>query len=376
MLIPHSHAHLIVAINKRKLHLPNTFNIRNIYMEIFNSLTLIKLGSIAFALTLALFTYRLLKKEQKNENSNKSIVRYALLLLGFILATSVFIIVTNISHSNFLGITFSGNTIQLFNANSPSNNINSDEYFHNSDIGFSILKPQKNWSRIKRGSGLIDFLKMSGLKQEEVTSEKLAEYNNDPFLQVFNFVTFFSFNQKEEHLELKFTDSTEVRYLKPYQENYYKQTLEALNREYSNNLKQNMIWADSLTQMAMHAILANLNIDFSAKLKLIAFPKNTFDSGLSGLSLAGFYNVYSSSFGMNVSEIVANKTGILMGVNSLLENVLINNIPQDLEINRYTHFSESEDYFFILEISHSPQSGKNNKQWNELSNVMESFRAL
>ena len=189
-------------------------------------------------------------------------------------------------------------------------------------------------------------------------------------------LTFFSFDEPESHIDLKFTDSTEVGYLKPYKKSYYEQTLNALNQEYANNLQQNMYWADSLTTVAMQNVLTTTNIDFTARFKLMAFPKNAFDSGLEGLSLAGFYNVFSSSFGMNISKMVADKNAVLMGVNSLLENILIGGVPQDIEINRFTHFSENDDYFFVIEVSHSPQANKNTLQWKELSDVMESFRIL
>ncbi len=345
-------------------------------METFDNLTLIKLLSTAVAVAMAFMAYLHLRNARQKKMSQKNILWRTTLLLALPIILLVLIFNSNANNFNALEVSFNEKNIPLYNAHHPIKEINSDQYFHNSDIGFVLQKPSKKWSRIKRGSGLIDFLKMSGLKKEEITPAKLAEYNNDPFLRIFNYVTFFSFNQSDAAIDLKFTDSTKVGYLKPYEKSYYDQTLDALNKEYSNNLQQNILWADSLTQIAMQSTLSTLDIDFTAQFRLIAFPKDAFDSGLKGLSLAGFYNVYASSFGMNISKLVANQTAILMGVNSLLENVLINTQARDIEINRFTYFAESADYFFILEISHSPQASTNSKQWDELSDVMQSFRIL
>jgi len=362
-----------MGINKRKLHLRTTINFSKIIMEnSFYCTTLLWLNiALIILVIIAAFSQF---KSNKNHNKRPSWF-LGLLIISPLLVTALLFTLNN-SHNNVLEVNFSENKIALFNPHAPVKNRDTDKYFKNFDIGFTLLKPSNNWSPVKRGSGLIDFLKMSGLKKDEITPEKLSEYNNDPFLQIFNQVTFFSFDQKDARIDLKFTDSTKVEYLKPYEKNYYDQTLEALNQEYPNNNPQNMYWADSLTTVAMQNVLGNLNIDFTAQFKLIAFPKNAFESALSDISLAGFYNVYSSSFGMNVSKIVANPNALLMGVHSFLENVLVNGNPQDIELNRYTHFSENEDFFFILEISHSPQAAPNAKQWEELSGVIESFRLL
>jgi hypothetical protein len=109
---------------------------------------------------------------------------------------------------------------------------------------------------------------------------------------------------------------------------------------------------------------------------LAIYPKSYLPDYLKNLKLPAFYTSLSTALGLNADKLVANETQILGGSEITLNNVKVKDRIISFQNKKWMTFTENEKYFFVIEISYSPQVSSSTSLWDDLQETLNSFTIL
>ena len=117
-------------------------------------------------------------------------------------------------------------------------------------------------------------------------------------------------------------------------------------------------------------------LDFANEFTVAIFDKKKLVDLPGALSLPAFFTAISSTLGINLDKLVANENQMLTGGSVSLQKVRIDGSVKDFRVYRWMLMTESKDAFYMVEIAYSPQTAGSIQVWEDLRNLMDSFRLI
>ena len=352
-------------------------------MELFkdlNVLEILKIGAIGLGFLLALMSYNLIKKEQEKPKPSTIVLKSAkgFMIFSVILVT-LGILSEFIKTKPNLRVRLGNTEIQLNEVSYASaSSLDTKNYFINSEFGFAFKKPNTNWSDIESSKGIAGLLKVMSAKSEFLTEKSLENaFKNNPLGPLYSNVTLVHFYNPGSKTEVIITDSTGNDLINGVVERYGRQILDTASGFTFDTTKEEdkKTYYDELIKVRRQIIVFD-TIQAKESFLLAIYPKSYLPGYLKNLKLPAFYTSYSTALGLNADKLVANENQILVGSEITLNNVNVKKRIISFQNKKWMTFTENEKYFFVIEISYSPQVSSSTSLWDDLQETLNSFTIL
>ncbi len=267
------------------------------------------------------------------------------------------------------------------------------EYFINSEFGFAFKKPNNNWSDIESAKGIAGAFQIMSIKSQFITEKNIENgFNNSPLGPLFTNVTIYYFFNPDTKTNVEITDSTYNNLINALVKQKGKQLLDTTQIPEQFNLFDMIIGKsfppyDTTKAKGKKDYYEDLKnyrrkligfdtVEAKESFILSVFPKSYLPLYLQKLSLPAFYTTMSNAMGLNADKLVANENQILSGGEITLNNVKIKKKIISFQNKKWMMFTENEKYFYIIEISYSPQISSSTDLWDDLQDTLNSFTIL
>jgi hypothetical protein len=350
------------------------------FLKELNIVEILKIGSIGLGFLLALMSYMLLKKEQEKDKPNKSVLNTTRTFMLFsILIMLLGIISEFFKTKSSLNIRLGNNEISINELSYSSiSELDTKEYFINSDYGFAFKKPNKSWTNVRSEKGLDGLLKIMQVKSKLITKKNLElGFSRNPLGSLFKNATLYYFENLESKTNVSVTDSSGndlINELIKKRSNLLLDTNSFLGYD-TTDIEDKEDYLDEILGYRK-SILGFDTIVAKEAFLLSIYPKDSLPDYLRKLKLPGFYTSYSIALGLNTDKLVANEKQILAGAEMNLNNVRIKNTISNFQNKKWLMFTENEQYFFVIEISYSPQISSTTDLWDNLQDALNSFTLI
>lgn len=117
-------------------------------------------------------------------------------------------------------------------------------------------------------------------------------------------------------------------------------------------------------------------LNFQDEFMVTVFDKRKLMEAPIKVTLPSLFVTLTSAMGLFTDKLVADEQSILGGVDLSLQNVKIDQKIGDFAVERWMLLTENKEAFFLVEIAYSPQTQEPLKVWEDLRDMMTSFRAL
>jgi hypothetical protein len=354
-------------------------------MELFKNLNIIavlKLGAIGLAFLLALMSYNIIRKEQRNNIPNRNILTSAFIFMFFSVILLALIITSDLIHTRSnLSVKLSEGEIQLKELPFSSvSEVNPKKYFINSELGFAFKKPNNEWKEIKTSKGIKGLLQIMNFKGRFNYERAVHQAtDNSPFYGMWDGTFYYVFEHSKSKTYVFSTDSSGTKDSEYAVEDYKTQLV---NRESIFYLDTTKKYDKERFNKAVVEYQKEIIGFDSAEMRnafvLKVFPKDSLRKQMRDLTLPAFYSSNDFSMGVKtgIDKLVANQHQILVGMETNLSNMNVNNKITTLQSERWLLFSENEKYFYVFEICYSPQISPSIHIWEDLKDFMGSFTLL
>lgn len=350
------------------------------FLSKLNIVEILKIGSIGLGFLLALMSYILLKKEQEKDKPNKSFLNTTRTFMLFsILIMLLGIISEFLKTKSSLNIELGNNKISINELSYTSlSTLDAKDYFINSEFGFAFKKPNQNWTNIKSEKGIDGLLKIMQIKSKLITKENLElAFSRSPLGSLFKNATLYYFENLESKTNISLTDSSGndlINELVKKRSKVLSDTNSLFGYD-TTDVEDKKEYLDEILEYRK-SILGFDSIVAREAFLLSIYPKDSLPDYLRKLKLPGFYSSYSIALGLNTDKLVANEKQILAGAELNLNNVRIKNIISNFQNKKWLMFTENKHYFFVIEISYSPQISSTTDLWDNLQDALNSFTLI
>lgn len=346
------------------------------FIKNINAVEILKLGAIGLGFLLAVLSFLIINKEQRKKNPSGLILKITQTFMVFSISMVILSIVSEflmVKPELSMNLGEKKLTIQEIQA-VKENELDLNNYFVNSELGFAFKKPNKNWSKIQVERGVSGGFKLMGIESEFITEEKLtAGLQQSPLGKLYLNSTHYYFFNPDSQYTLNTTNSTG-------------------NPEIEATLKQiavsnNLFDLDTTDVEGKQAYIKKLQeyrrqlvgfskLEIKEAFILTAFPKEFLPEYQKNLTLPSFFINISQIFGNNADKLIANEKQILAGTEIKLANVEIENKQTDLNNKKWFMFTENDHYFFLVEINYPASISSSISRWDELQNILNSFKLI
>ncbi|UUF16718.1 MULTISPECIES: hypothetical protein [Flavobacterium] len=345
-------------------------------LEKLDIVEILKIGSIGLGFLLALMSYQLIKREQVKEEPNALFLKSAQIFMFFsIIIMALGIFSEFIKTKTSLNIKLGSNVVSINELSYSSlSSLNTNEYFINSEFGFAFKTPNKNWSNIKSEKGVDGLLKIINTKSELITKENIETglKQNRIGSLILN-GTYYYFENTESKTIVSVTDKTGNDMIDDLIKKESKILLDTTYFGYdTTDIGEKKEYFEELSDYR-RKLLGFDSFEAKESFVVSVLPK---DSLTPPLKLPSFYTSYSMVLGLNVDKLVANEKQILAGTEITLNNIKLNKQISKFQNKKWIMFTENEKYFFIVEISYSPQISSSTDLWDNLQDTLNSFTLL
>ncbi|MCB0429773.1 MAG: hypothetical protein H6585_07530 [Flavobacteriales bacterium] len=360
-----------------------------IQLSMFSNLDVVevlKLGGIGLGFLIALLAYLIIRNEQKREYMRKGVLLFMGMFMVFAMGILVFVVVSDPNRPGGASLKLGGNPLALFDPSiAVAGDLTASEYFIDSRLGIAFRKPGSKWSEVKSGKGMRDVLRLSGLEVDIHAAEK-AMQNNALGNLLWN-AEYMYFDLPNSQTRVYATDSTSTSLSRSLVEDYEKSyTFDV----FKSNFPDSVLAAyseDSLQYfyrfqkaLNMHQYRQELvgfdSLDVAERFLVLVYDKKLLPPALSNMSLPSFANILISTQGLNVDELIATQKSIMYGTSISIDHVMFKNKPTTVDIVHAGYVTESEDHFYLVEISHCSQLESNVRTWEELQKILYSLTII
>ncbi|WKL47909.1 hypothetical protein Q1W71_23540 [Flavobacterium pectinovorum] len=345
-------------------------------LEKLDIVEILKIGSIGLGFLLAFMSYQLIKREQEKEKPNALFLKSAQVFMFFsIVIMALGILSEFIKTKTSLSIKLGGNEININELSYSSlSSLNTNEYFINSEFGFAFKKPNKNWTNIKSEKGIDGLLKIININSKLMTKENIeTELKQNRIGSLILNATYYYFENTESKTIVSVTDKTGNDIIDDFIKKESKILLDTSDYGYdTTDIEEKKEYFEELLDYRKQ-LLGFDSLEAKEAFLLSVIPK---DSLAPPLKLPSFYTSYSMVLGLNIDKLVANEKQILAGTEITLNNVKFNKQISKFQNKKWIMVTENEKYFFIIEISYSPQISSSTDLWDNLQDTLNSFTLL
>lgn len=242
----------------------------------------------------------------------------------------------------------------------------SQEYYTDSQRGFSLKRlPETEW-RSNTARGLDEVLKLKGIVLNgEAKKEQEFGLQTSPLGIMLKEVEVVRFSSGEP-LDIKIlNDSTN-----PFIEKVIQ------NVQQSNQFKRQGLNAEQVNDYRMSIIRSLIGFDrtkFYNELTVFCYNKDALSNVPFKTSLATFSIFVLQSLGAVVNQLTADSRTVFAAGTVGLNNVMINGKKQNLRVDRLWLITENRQYYYIVEIGFSPQTQGSMQVWSDLEKSLKSF---
>jgi hypothetical protein len=350
------------------------------FFKDLNVLEILKIGAIGLGFLLALMSYNLIKKEQEKPKPSNTILRSA---KGFMIFSIILMLLGIISEfiktKPNLHVRLGNNEIELNEISYASlSSLDTKKYFINSEYGFAIKKPNNDWSNIEVVRGVGGLLKIMAVKSKFFTEENLqAGFKQNPLGPLFLNASYFYFYNHDSRKNIIITDSTGNDLIDAVLKQRSKELLDtsSFSAYDTTKLEAKKEFYDELNDNR-RTIIGFDTAEIKVAFLLSVFPKDSLPVYLKKLKLPAFYTSYSVAMGLSSDKLVANNNQILSGAELTLKNVKVGNKILELQSKKWFMLTENDKYFFVIELSYSPQISSSTNLWDDLQETLNSFTLL
>lgn len=348
-------------------------------MKDLNVIEILKLGLIGLGFLLALFSYYLLRQEMRRDNIRPKAISAIKFFMLFSTTISILTIFWEVfKQPDNLKIIF-GNREFSVSPLKPVNisQVNASDYYINSDYDFAFKKVDNNlWTKVKEYDGLDGFFELNFNKADSAYRIQLLEQIElSPVGQMITHQKMFQVANLNSSLSIELTDST----TNPQIDHQMKLVRESILKEEEYDLNDpDEIAAlnDNLQEFKNSYFLNVRHLNFQNQFVVSVLPKSFLPDYLKTMSVSDFFK-YSSEAIPSISQLIATQNSILVkGVSTRFSNVLVNNKPGEFQSDKLLLYGENNKYFYIVEITYSPQANMPTQTWSDLEELQKSFTLI
>jgi hypothetical protein len=347
-------------------------------------LEILKLGAIGLGFLLAAMAFILIRREQKRQKPNEGVMRITRIFMTFSLLIMILGIASQlVGNEGILKLSLGKDQLSVKKLTYSSTRKLPDDYFVSSEYRFAVKQPDgRKWSAISSYNGLMETFKFQRITVGDIDfkNDKIDPVawntflDNNPFFKFIDNGKFFMFEKTGSVMNVHTTDSSGNDYINKEMKRYggllltiHDTTIREQRDKYLEELRN-----------YHHELIGLDTIEAKVGGVISVFPKEALPPVLSRLTLSSFCFMYirETNSNMFTDKLVAVEDEILVGTEIELTNVIIANRTSDFNSKKYMVFTENEKFFYVIEITYSPQVNSSIALWDDLQEYLNSFTLL
>ena len=296
--------------------------------------------------------------------------RFGLLIASVILITAMFLVASVVLDEGSLTIKIGELEVSIdtknLKASAHAATIIEENRYVNSSLGFSFTNPEKGpWSAPQYFDSAEELLRAKAISGGVIGDTGLnPAISVHPYGEMFmklKAVRLTSGNPKSIELT-RDTSNPMIRYM-------IRKFLEMAE------MQEEDVSEDDIKTLVYESMPFK-SFEYSDEFIVQAFDKSYLEDGLVNPTLPNFFANFSALLGLAMDELVADERSILAGGQTIMENVTVDGEVRDVTMYRLMLITESENFFYLTEIGFSPDLSASRQTWEQLSELLQSFRVL
>lgn len=259
------------------------------------------------------------------------------------------------------------NTSALASRSQTAEDIDSSKHFVDDSLGFSIKKPTEgNWSAAETLHGFAALMEAKGaVLNQDLLDQIEANFAISPFGAMLNDMTTVRFVSGDT-LTIETTEDTTNDLID-----------RVVERAKAAVVESGFDWLPQDETELRDGLVGFKRLEFANELTVSVYDKELLAGAPVKPSLAAFTLQFLSAYGASLDTLVADDVLILAASTILLKGVTLDGTPdRQVRIDRVFLTTESENRFYAVEIGFSPQTSSSLRTWQELEDMLKSFRTL
>ena len=270
-----------------------------------------------------------------------------------------------------LKLNLGGNTVEIdtraLGTSRSAEEIDASQHFVDNSLGFSIKKPDESvWSAAETIHGMEALLRSKGaVLNQDVLDQMELNFAISPFGAMLNDLTTVRFVSGDS-LTIETTEDTTNDLIDS-----------VVERTKALVVESGIDWLPQDETELRDALVGFKRLEFANEFTVSVYDKGLLAGAPVKPSLAAFTLQFLSAYGASLDTLVADNVSILAAMTISLEGVTLDGTPdRQVRIDRVFLTTESDNRFYAVEIGLSPQTSSSLQMWQELEDMLKSFRTL